>query len=156
VTSSPLAPFLHDGGVLVLDGGLATELERADFDLDHPLWSARLLSERPEAITAVHRAYLEAGADCITSASYQATAFGFRRARATAAEAIGLLWRSVELALAARDAFGSGASASSDTGRGRPSWSRGRTFWPARPSRPRSRRARSPCCSATSATRGPG
>jgi homocysteine S-methyltransferase len=119
VTPSPLAPFLHDGGVLVLDGGLATELERAGFDLDHPLWSARLLRERPEAIAAVHRAYLEAGADCITSASYQATTFGFRRARSTAAEAIGLLWRSVELALEARDAFWSGAPALRGTGRPR-------------------------------------
>jgi S-methylmethionine-dependent homocysteine/selenocysteine methylase len=39
----PLAPFLQGGGGLVLDGGLATELEKAGFDLDHPLWSARLL-----------------------------------------------------------------------------------------------------------------
>ena len=108
--TGPLAPFLAGGGTLVLDGGLATELERAGFDLDHPLWSARLLSERPRAIAAVHRSYLEAGADCITTASYQATTFGFRRAGATAAEAIGLLWRSVELALAARDAFWSGGS----------------------------------------------
>jgi homocysteine S-methyltransferase len=103
----PLAPFLSGGGTLVLDGGLATELERAGFDLDHPLWSARLLSERPDAITAVHRAYLEAGADCITTASYQGTIEGFRREGATPAEARGLLRRSVELALEARDAFGS-------------------------------------------------
>jgi homocysteine S-methyltransferase len=78
-----LQPFLRNGGTLVLDGGLATELERAGFDLDHPLWSARLLAERPDAIAAVHRAYLEAGADCITTASYQATIEGFRRAGAT-------------------------------------------------------------------------
>jgi S-methylmethionine-dependent homocysteine/selenocysteine methylase len=32
---------------LILDGGLATELERAGFDLAHPLWSERLLRERP-------------------------------------------------------------------------------------------------------------
>jgi S-methylmethionine-dependent homocysteine/selenocysteine methylase len=30
-------PFLSGGGTLVLDGGLATELERAGFDLDHRL-----------------------------------------------------------------------------------------------------------------------
>ncbi|HET7293814.1 MAG TPA: homocysteine S-methyltransferase [Vicinamibacteria bacterium] len=101
----PLAPFLRGRGSLVLDGGLATELERAGFDLDHPLWSARLLSERPEAIAAVHRAYLEAGADCITTASYQATIAGFARMGATTAEAEGLLRRSVELALEARDSF---------------------------------------------------
>ena len=105
--TDPLEPFLRGGGTLVLDGGLATELERAGFDLAHPLWSARLLRERPEAIAAVHRAYLDAGADCITTASYQATTFGFQRDGATAAEAGDLLRRSVELALEARDAFGS-------------------------------------------------
>jgi len=105
-----LEPFLRDHGTLLLDGGLATELERAGFDLDHPLWSAWLLSERPEAIAAVHRAYLVAGADCITTASYQATIPGFRRSGATDAEARGLLIRSVELALRVRDEFRSGAS----------------------------------------------
>ena len=103
--TGPLEAFLQGGGHLVLDGGLATELERSGFDLAHPLWSARLLRERPEAITAVHRAYLDAGADCITTASYQATTLGFQRDGATAAEAAGLLRRSVELALEARDAF---------------------------------------------------
>jgi homocysteine S-methyltransferase len=103
--TDPLEPFLREGGTLVLDGGLATELERAGFDLAHPLWSARLLRERPEAIADVHRAYLEAGADCITSASYQATLEGFRKDGASTAQAEARLRLSVELALAARDAF---------------------------------------------------
>jgi homocysteine S-methyltransferase len=118
--TDPLAPFLEGGGSLVLDGGLATELERAGFDLDHPLWSARLLRERPEAIAAVHRAYLEAGADCITAASYQATIEGFRSDGATAAEARRLLVGSVELAIRARDAFWSGGLPSRATARRRP------------------------------------
>ena len=102
--AEPLAPFLLEGGVLVLDGGLATELERAGFDLDHPLWSARLLRDEPDAIRRVHRDYLEAGADCITSASYQATVPGFVREGLSQNEAEGLLRRSVEIALEARDA----------------------------------------------------
>jgi homocysteine S-methyltransferase len=101
----PLSPFLAEGGTLVLDGGLATELEKAGLDLDHPLWSARVLKEAPQAITAVHLAYLEAGADCITTASYQATVPGFRRAGLTEAEAVEMLQRSVRLALEARQAF---------------------------------------------------
>ena len=60
-TSSPIDPFLADQGVLLLDGGLATELENKGYVLDSPLWSAYLLSTRPEAIREVHRAYLEAG-----------------------------------------------------------------------------------------------
>ncbi len=101
----PLAPFLDATGVLVLDGGLATELEGHGLDLDHPLWSARVLRDDPEAIAAVHRSYLEAGADCITTASYQASFEGFAREGLSHTEAAGLLQRSVELALAARDAF---------------------------------------------------
>jgi homocysteine S-methyltransferase len=101
----PLAPFLADAGVLVLDGGLATELEGLGFSLDHPLWSAHVLRDAPEAIAAVHRAYLEAGADCITTASYQATFEGFAREGLSHAEAADLLRRSVGLATAARDSF---------------------------------------------------
>jgi homocysteine S-methyltransferase len=103
--ADPLAPFLADGGALVLDGGLATELEKAGFDLDHPLWSARVLKEEPRAIAVVHRAYLEAGADCITTASYQATVPGFRRAGLSESEALEMLRRSVVVAREARDAF---------------------------------------------------
>jgi homocysteine S-methyltransferase len=101
----PLAPILAASGSLILDGGLATELEARGFDLNHPLWSARLIAESPEAIVAVHRAYLEAGADCITSASYQATIDGFLKEGHPRAAAIDLLLRSVRLALEARDAF---------------------------------------------------
>jgi homocysteine S-methyltransferase len=103
--ADPLAPFLAQGGALVLDGGLATELEGAGFDLDHPLWSARVLGDAPQAIAAVHRAYLEAGADCITTASYQASLPGFRRAGLSEAEAAERLRGSVLLAREAREAF---------------------------------------------------
>lgn len=64
------------GGVLLLDGGVATELERAGHDLSDALWSARLLLDAPQAIRAVTAAYLEAGADVVTSGSYQATVGG--------------------------------------------------------------------------------
>ena len=52
-------------GVRVLDGGLATQLEARGYDLDHPLWSARLLAGAPDVIRDVHREYLDAGADCV-------------------------------------------------------------------------------------------
>ena len=100
-----LAPFLANGGSLILDGGLATELEARGFDLNHPLWSARLLREAPGAIAAVHRAYLEAGADCITSASYQATVDGFVREGLSRSAATDLLLLSVRLATDTRDTF---------------------------------------------------
>src|SRR2546429_8775505 len=58
---------------MVLDGGLATELERRGADLSDPLWSARLLLENPDLIRQVHLDYFRAGARVATSASYQAS-----------------------------------------------------------------------------------
>jgi homocysteine S-methyltransferase len=63
----------------VLDGAMATELERKGFDLNGPLWSAHVLESSPQAISAVHRDYLEAGADCLLTASYQVSAQGFEK-----------------------------------------------------------------------------
>ena len=76
-------------GYLVLDGGLATELEHRGVSLDGPLWSARALRDAPEAIVAVHREYLEAGADCILTASYQASTLGYAEALARQAKVPG-------------------------------------------------------------------
>lgn len=101
----PLAPFLATQGVLILDGGLATELEARGHDLSDELWSARLLADDPEAIRAVHFDYLEAGADCIVTASYQATVEGFARRGRSEAEAVALLRSAVTIAREARDAF---------------------------------------------------
>ena len=71
-----LLELIDARGIAILDGGLATELERRGHDLDDPLWSARVLLETPDAIVDVHRDYLEAGADIVTTASYQATFAG--------------------------------------------------------------------------------
>lgn len=90
---------------LLLDGGLATELERRGHDLDHPLWSARLLLENPEALSAVHTDFLEAGADIIATATYQATLPGLEREGLSHAQAEGLFRRAVDLAVEARDAI---------------------------------------------------
>jgi homocysteine S-methyltransferase len=90
--------------VVVLDGGLATQLEAQGADLsgDH-LWSARLLRDEPTAVVAAHRAFYAAGAEVATTASYQASVPGFVRAGLAADEAERLLTRSVALAAAARD-----------------------------------------------------
>jgi homocysteine S-methyltransferase len=93
-------------GLRVLDGGLATELERAGCDLASPLWSGEILRTQPEKVLAVHRSYLEAGADCLLTASYQISAMGFREIglTATAAEqaARAAIQQSVALAEQAR------------------------------------------------------
>ena len=102
---NPIRPFLEQQGVLILDGGLATELEARGCDLSDELWSARLLLDAPDLIRQVHYDYLVAGADCVISASYQATIPGLMARGLTEAEAITLLALSVELAQQARDRF---------------------------------------------------
>jgi len=102
---NPITPLLERQGVVILDGGLAAELEARGADLDHELWSARYLQEDPDLIRRIHLDYLDAGADCVISASYQATVRGFRKQGLSDEEAVALLRRSVELACAARDDF---------------------------------------------------
>jgi homocysteine S-methyltransferase len=93
-----------DPPVVVLDGGLATELEARGHELSDRLWSARLLLTEPDAIVDVHRAYFEAGATVATTASYQATIPGFEAAGLDRAAALQAIRRSVELARRARAA----------------------------------------------------
>lgn len=60
----------------LLDGATGTELKRRGVRVpDHitSVWSALALLEAPEAIVAVHRDYLEAGADVITANNYAVT-----------------------------------------------------------------------------------
>jgi homocysteine S-methyltransferase len=99
---SSLAGALASGPV-VLDGGLATQLELAGHDISGSLWSASLLRSTPQAAMAAHRAYFAAGAQVATTASYQATFEGFAAAGVDGAQVRGLLRRSVELAREACD-----------------------------------------------------
>lgn len=87
---------------LLLDGGLATELEARGHDLSDDLWSARLLVDAPQEIVAAHLAFYRAGAVIATTASYQATFPGFRTRGIGYDDGVRLLRRSVELAKLAR------------------------------------------------------
>ncbi len=110
--------FLHSQGFVLLDGGLATELERAGHDLNDPLWSAKVLVEDPGAVEAVHAAYLRAGADCVITATYQATFEGLAARGVARADAERIFRDAVDLAVRARDRFW--AAEANRAGRNRP------------------------------------
>jgi len=76
---------------LILDGGLSNVLEANGCNLNDELWSARLLQTDPELLVKAHYTYLEAGACCVTTASYQATIEGFMRSGIDGKEAEKLL-----------------------------------------------------------------
>jgi len=101
----PIAAFLAARPLLILDGALATELERRGADLRDPLWSAKLIIDRPESIHAVHLDYYSAGADVATSATYQATFEGFARRGISREDATRLISNAISIAIAARDEF---------------------------------------------------
>ncbi|MEO8477088.1 MAG: homocysteine S-methyltransferase [Actinomycetota bacterium] len=101
------------GATIVLDGGLATELERRGADLRDSLWSAKVLLEDPDLVRAAHLAYLEAGAEVVITASYQASFQGFAACGLDERAAAGLMRRSVDLAREACDVHGRGAVAAS-------------------------------------------
>jgi homocysteine S-methyltransferase len=104
------ASQLDLAGLRIIDGAMATELEHMGCDLSHPLWSARVLQESPAAIEAVHRSYLEAGADCILTASYQVSEQGFAEQGLSSEAAADALRRSVAMAESARDWYRSRSS----------------------------------------------
>jgi homocysteine S-methyltransferase len=97
--------FLEQQGFVVLDGGLATELEYRGVSLNDPLWSAKILLSAPEIISEVHYSYFLAGADVAITSSYQATFRGLEAAGLSHTEAEQVLRLSVGLALQARDRF---------------------------------------------------
>jgi homocysteine S-methyltransferase len=91
--------------ILLLDGAMGTELARRGWEVSDSLWSARVLLEHPEAIEQIHYDYLEAGADCLTTASYQISFAGFERAGKTREATALALTESVRVAKEARTRF---------------------------------------------------
>lgn len=91
--------------VHVLDGGMASELEYLGANINGPLWSAHVLEDAPEKVVAVHRAYIQAGADILETASYQVSRRGYAEVGLDPARADAALLHSVALAREAASAF---------------------------------------------------
>ena len=102
---NPINDILSIFPLMILDGALSTELERRGCDLNDPLWSAKILMENPQLIGAVHTDYFEAGADCVITASYQASYEGFMKRGVSEQQAGELIQLSITIATAARDLF---------------------------------------------------
>lgn len=94
----PLRQRLAADDPVLLDGGFSTTLEAGGYDLGGALWSARALLDAPDAVRAVHAAFLAAGAEVITTASYQLAAHSLAAAGYDPDLAPWLFARSVALA----------------------------------------------------------
>ena len=87
---------------LLVDGALATELERRGCDLNSKLWSADVLIKNPKLIHDVHLEYFLAGADIAITSSYQAALPSLESAGLSPSEAAEIIQKSVRLAQQAR------------------------------------------------------
>ncbi|GET93732.1 homocysteine S-methyltransferase, putative [Leishmania tarentolae] len=99
--------YLEDPNhVVVLDGGLATELETRGCDLLDPLWSGKILLESPQHIQDVALAYLQAGARCLITSSYQLTPKSLMEHRGlTEDAAVAVIEESVRIAQSVREQY---------------------------------------------------
>lgn len=91
----------------VLDGGLATSLEARGHDLSGTLWSARLLQDAPDELSAVNVSHAAAGADIISTASYQVSRQGYVSTGRTEEDADLAITCSVEITRAVADRIAS-------------------------------------------------
>jgi len=103
--TNPIAEFLRNQRIMIIDGGLATTLEARGHSLDSDLWSAKLLLAAPDEILRVHLEFLHAGADCIIASTYQASIPGLRKHGLNEHQSRELLRQSVSLARSARKRF---------------------------------------------------
>lgn len=71
---------LDSGDVLIIDGGMGTELERRGIEMDGAAWAGAVAREHPEAIRAIHRDFIDAGADIIIANTYAAAPHVLRHA----------------------------------------------------------------------------
>ena len=111
-TRNEFNTLLAKRDTLIIDGALATELESRGLDLNHPLWSAKILMEDPGSIFKVHYDYFMTGADIAITSSYQASIPGIKEhLELDNHKAISLIRDSVQLAHQARKhAFRDGCS----------------------------------------------
>ncbi|MDF1696688.1 MAG: homocysteine S-methyltransferase [Saprospiraceae bacterium] len=90
--------FLNRKEPFIIDGGLSNVLEDMGCNLHHKLWTAHLLEHNPDAIVQAHLLYIQSGAQCITTASYQASFPGLIDMGYSQIEAERLLLKSIYLA----------------------------------------------------------
>ncbi|WP_280443193.1 homocysteine S-methyltransferase family protein [Nocardia brasiliensis] len=91
-------------GVLLLDGGSATELQRAGLSVRPPWWTARamLTDANRSVLQSVHEAYLAAGAQVITANTFRANLRALSRTKLDDAGRAWMVHAAVGVAGAAR------------------------------------------------------
>lgn len=106
-----LSELIRQFSPIILDGAMATEIEKQGFVIDSELWSAAVIHDHPESIKKVHTDYFKAGADVATTNTYQATLAGFQQSGYTEREAERFIQEAVSIAIQTRSEFWDGLNA---------------------------------------------
>ena len=64
---------------LLLDGAMGTELQNRNVKIPLPLWTADANISHPDVVTNIHREYINAGADIITTNTFRSTSWTYRK-----------------------------------------------------------------------------
>ena len=99
---SSLIERLNNKEVLLLDGGVSTEIRRRGVALDENVWSGLATKTNPDEVCQVHADYIQAGAQIITANTYS-TARHVLESINLGHESKLLNFKSVQLAQQARD-----------------------------------------------------
>ncbi len=67
----PMDTMKSQPPLIILDGALGTELTRRGVNTTLPLWSAKALIDAPEVVAQIHRDYVNAGAQVITTNTFR-------------------------------------------------------------------------------------
>ena len=97
-----LTERLQNNEILLLDGGVSTEIRRRGVALDKNVWSGLTTKTHPDEVRAVHEDYIRAGAQVITANTYS-TARHVLESVNLGHEAKLINFKSVQLAQQARD-----------------------------------------------------
>lgn len=96
---------LEAGGIVLLDGGTGSELQRRGVPMSHAAWSGAAVHTHPDIVRDVHRDYIAAGAEVIITNTFGSSRFTLEAAGlGPAFEPVNR--RAVTLAIQARDLAG--------------------------------------------------
>ncbi|WP_294976222.1 homocysteine S-methyltransferase [uncultured Leuconostoc sp.] len=87
-----------ESGVVVLDGGMGSELEKRHIDVNNSWWSASALIQSPDDIREIHKNYFNSGAVLAITDTYQAHVKSFTDQGLSETQAYELIDSAVALA----------------------------------------------------------
>ena len=70
---------LDNKKTVILDGGMGAELEKNGAEMDKNMWCGKCSVDQPELVKKIHKDYINAGADVITTNTYSTTPISMRQ-----------------------------------------------------------------------------